>query len=82
MNRFKTAIDIQNAINPVAVAGVFHDMTVEALHENRGMDHIKKDPAVRLVLYKLMDMFQAEGADFSEDYRLCRERAVEEESDA
>ena len=33
-NRFKTALDIQDACNLTAVAGAFHKMCLEVLHES------------------------------------------------
>lgn len=80
MNRFQEAIDIQNACNPVAVAGVLREQMVSVMKEKQSTAAIREDAAVRLILYKLMDMFyeHPEPGDFSVAYQRCQQEVVEE----
>ena len=77
MNRFKEAIDIQNASNPVAVAGVLREQMVSVMKEKQSTAAIREDTAVKLILYKLMEMFHEYPSDdnFSRAYQSCREEA-------
>lgn len=80
MNRYQEAIDIQDACNPVAVAGVLQKQMVSVLRERQSTAAIREDAAVRLLLYKLMDMFyeHPEPGDFSVAYQRCQQEAAEE----
>lgn len=56
----QTAIDIQDACNPSAVA-LFYVRVVDSLrndHNIRGTDEIRKHPAVVLTAHKLADLSQ------------------------
>lgn len=44
---------IDGACNPVAVAGCIHRHSWEMLEAGAGTDTIKKDPAIRLMVYQL-----------------------------
>jgi len=77
MNRFQEAIDIQNACNPVAVAGVLHEQMMTVLREKQSSTAIMEDNAVKLILYKLMAMCHEFPSDdnFPRAYQSCREEA-------
>lgn len=80
MNRFQEAIDIQNAVNPVAIAGVLHKQMLEVQRENQSTATILEDDAVKMVLYKLMGMCHEFPLDdrYAEAYHRCRIEAEKE----
>jgi hypothetical protein len=55
-NRFKTALDIQDACNLTALAGVFHKMCLEVLHESQSTIQVTKDPAIIIMVDKINDL--------------------------
>jgi hypothetical protein len=55
-NRFKTALDIQDACNLTAVVGVLHKMCLEVLHESQSTIQVTKDPAIIIMVDKINDL--------------------------
>lgn len=78
-NRFKTALDIQDACNLTAVAGVFHKMCLEVLREkNHGTDAPTKDPAILWVLDKMNDLCGRPASEtMSKSYDVCLTKSKE-----
>jgi hypothetical protein len=73
-NRYKTALEIQDACNLTAVAGVLHKVCLEVLHESESTDAVTKDPAVILIVDKIHDMCgRLEGQEFSKAFIACSE---------
>lgn len=48
---------IDGACNPVAIADAIHEHSLEMLSEGEGMDGIRGDPALRLMVYQLAHLF-------------------------
>ena len=80
MNRFKEALDLQNACN---ISGVVRDLgriidNVFRSPDYTGTNSIIFDPAVRMVVHKLADMCQLLGQPFTDYTRMhdaCVKRA-------
>jgi hypothetical protein len=69
MNRFKTALDIQDACNLTAVAGVLHNVCLEVLHESKSTEAVTRDPAVIWIVDKIYDLVhRPEGEVLSQAY--------------
>lgn len=84
MNRFQEAIDIQDACNPVAVAGVLHKQMVSVLQERQSTGSVLRDDAVKLILFKLMDMCPGLSVDstyYALAYRSCQIEAKQKGTD-
>jgi hypothetical protein len=87
MNRFKDAIDIQNACN---ISGVARHLvaTIDDVFNSPdyyGTTSLALDPAVRLVVHKLADMCGVLDQPFSEYARMyvsCEDRAKQTASPA
>lgn len=82
-NRFKTALDIQDACNLTALAGVFHKMCLEVLHESKSTIEVTKDPAVIIMVDKINDLlgrpdFDAVGKAYDECHKKSQEAIVME----
>lgn len=82
-NRFKTALDIQDACNLTAVVGTLHQMCLEALHESQSTIQVTKDPAVIIVVDKINDLlgrldFYAVGKAWEECHKKTQEAIVME----
>ena len=75
MNRFKTALQIQDACNVIAVSGALHQACLEARSEGLGSDAIERDGAVVLILDKLASMIDRE--EFKSAYDICVARQNE-----
>lgn len=82
-NRFKVAIEIQDACNPSGVARELVRVIKDAMDdpECTGTDWVRQDPAVRLVVNKLMDLTRADAGDlwsvtYHEADRRGREKAL------
>lgn len=74
-NRFKTALDIQDASNPTAVVyeliAAINELRDEPTFE--GKRHIERDPATRLIAYKLADLMNSfEINEHIDEYDLLR----------
>jgi hypothetical protein len=71
-NRYKTALEIQDACNLTAVVGVLHRICLEVLHEGKGTASVCKDPAVRMIVDKVYDLAgRVEGKEYTEAYLAC-----------
>jgi len=71
-NRFKTALEIQDACNLTAVAGIFHKTCLEILDETHSTVEVTKDPAVIWMVDKIHDMVhRPEGEELTKAYNLC-----------
>lgn len=70
-NRFKTALDIQDASNAVAVAGVVHQMLKETLDP--------QDAAVKLAIHQLCALTIGEHFqwDYSTAYQECERLSMQ-----
>ena len=82
-NRYKTALDIQDACNLTAVAGMFHRMCLEVLEETGSTMAVARDPAILWMLDKMCDLTgRPDGREMDRAYLQCHERAepVKEES--
>ena len=55
-NRYREAIDVQDACNPSGVALSLHKMCCVVSREGNGTDGVRRDPAVRLFVAKLADL--------------------------
>jgi hypothetical protein len=82
-NRFKTALDIQDACNLTAVVGTFHKMCLEVLHESQSTVQVTKDPAIIIMVDKINDLlgrpdFDAVGKAWEECYKKSQEAIVME----
>ena len=55
MNRFKTALAIQNAGNPRAIARALVDAFDASANDGAGTAEQWRDPAARLILFALME---------------------------
>ena len=75
MNRFKTALQIQDACNVIAVAGALHQACLEARSEGLGSDAIECDGAVVLILDKLLSMIDR--TDYISAHEMCVARQNE-----
>ena len=65
-NRFDDAYFINNgACNPVAVSGTIHKHCLEMLRSGSGMDSIRCDPAMRLMVHQLAYLFNVGEFDSS-----------------
>jgi len=63
-NRFDDAVFIQNgACNPVAISGTIHKHCLEMLHSGMGMDTIRQDAAMRLMVHQLAFLFRIDFFD-------------------
>jgi hypothetical protein len=58
VSRFQMALDIQDAVNPSGVAHAFLDicLILRSQPSFEGTEALKRDPALRLISYKLADM--------------------------
>lgn len=75
-NRFKTALEIQDACNLTAVAGVFHKMCLEVLEETHSTAAVAHDSAILWMLDKMCDLTgRPEFAEMDRAYLICHERA-------
>ena len=78
-NRYKRALEIQDACNLTAVAGVFHEICLEVLREGRGTDSVCKDPAVLMVLDKMNDLVgRPDVAEYNKIYCACDDLSKKE----
>jgi hypothetical protein len=75
-NRFKTALDIQDACNLTAVAGVFHKMCLEVLEETHSTKAVAQDPAILWMLDKMCDLTgRPDCVEMDRAYLQCHERS-------
>ena len=77
-NRYKLALEIQDACNITALAGLFHKVCLEVPHEDSctGTAKVCKDPAVILIVDKLHDMVgRLEGKEYTAIYLACCHQA-------
>lgn len=77
-NRFQVALDIQNACNPAGVARELVKIILDAQNDpaSTGTMWVRKDPAVRLVIDKLLDLSGRPGfSDIMDDFETCEHRA-------
>lgn len=76
MNRFKLALEVQDACNITAVAALFHSVCQEVLHETRDTAAVAKDPAVLWILDKMNDLTgRPETVEMDRAYLICHERS-------
>lgn len=77
-NRYEEAITCQDAVNPSGVARVFTEQCAAFMRspDYTGTDSVKRDPALRLIAYKLADLMGLHGMDV--DDCLARMHAEEE----
>ena len=81
-NRFKTALEIQDACNLTAVAGLFHKMCLEVLHETNSTEAVAHDSAILWMLDKMCDLTgRPESEEMTKAYLICHDRSegVQEE---
>lgn len=72
--RNNDAIHISNgACNPVAVASAIHRHASEILAEGNGMDPIRDDPAMRLMVHQLAFLMKTSELEDLSVYRELRE---------
>ena len=75
-NRYKTALDIQDACNLTAVAGEFHRRCLEVLHETGSTEAVAKDSAIIWILDKMCDLTgRPDHQEMDRAYLQCHERA-------
>ena len=74
-DRFKIAVDIQNACNPSGVAHELVRVVQDAMHDPacKGTAWVCADPAVVAVIDKLQSLMRL---DAFQAHRLCSERAA------
>lgn len=73
-NRFRLALDIQDAGNLKALARAFVEVVDDAMAETQSTTATWSDPAVRLFVSKFESLCQAE-PNFGEAYNQCHERS-------
>ena len=73
MNRFKTALDIQDACNLTAVAGELHRMCLAVLKDKGSTKAVAEDSAIVLMVDKIHDLV-GRGENFSKAYDECDRR--------
>lgn len=61
------------ACNPVAVAGTIHRHSQAMLQEGTGMTAIRKDPALRLMVYQLAHLYDVLHFSFDEFNKLMEQ---------
>ena len=82
MNRFKDAIQVQDACNLCGVAQAFVKICKEVLHETSQTDAVRRDPAVILFMDKMWDMVhRPDFDDFHVAYNKCEELQDEKETE-
>ena len=82
MNRFKDAIQVQDACNLCGVAQAFARICKEVLHEKVGTDAVRRDPAVILFMDKMWDMVgRPEFDDYHKAHNKCEELQYEEKTE-
>ena len=75
-NRYKTALDIQDACNLTAVAGEFHRRCLEVLKETGSTEAVAKDPAILWILDKMCDLTgRPDYQEMDRAYLQCHEKA-------
>ena len=71
IGRLKTAYQVQDACNPVAICGLLQRMASEITQET-GMSAIKHDQGFLAVLDKLLDLLERPGpGDLDNALRVC-----------
>ena len=58
MNRYKDALQVQNACNLCGVAQAFAKMCKDVLEETKSTAAVAEDPAIMLFLDKMWDMIE------------------------
>jgi hypothetical protein len=84
-SRFRDALAIVNpgACNPSGVALSIADACGEMrAHENADTNHVRQDPAIRLMVYQLAHLFGVAGSQYDlvhymADEAACKERLAE-----
>lgn len=76
MNRFKVALEIQDACNLRAIARQFVKVVDAAMAETKNTSRTWADPAVVLMVNKL-DSLSCSRHHFADAYRICQERSNE-----
>ncbi len=74
MNRFKLALDVQDAGNMRAIARSFVDVCDDAMEDLKSTTAVWSDPAVVLFVNKLESLSRSE-QEFSKAYAACQELA-------
>jgi len=78
-NRYQKALQVQDACNLTAVAGLFHEVCLEVLREGRGTDAPCKDPAVLMILDKINDLVgRPEDAEYNKAFCDCEDLSKKE----
>lgn len=81
MNIYQEAIDVQNAVNLTAVASLLHRVGSQLSREGRGTDEIRRNPAVTLIVDKLLDLNgRPEGMEFNKAFDECEKLSKEVEN--
>ena len=82
-NIYQTAMELQDACNPIAVANTLFKVAQALRDKGFGTDAIRKDPAFVLIVDKLADMTgRPEASAYMEVYNKCEELAKEEKDAA
>jgi len=66
----KTALQVQNACNLVAVLGAFHTAALKLSRAGLGTDQIRKHPAIGMFTSKVVSLTNNPDNRFSEIYNL------------
>ena len=78
MNIYQTALELQDACNPIAVANTLFKVAQQLREEGKGTDAIRQDPAFVLIVDKLSDMTgRPEASAYMDVYNKCEELAKE-----
>lgn len=72
-NRFRVAVEIQNAGNMRAIARELVKVVDSAMEELQSTEKVWTDPAVRLVINKLESLARSD-ANYSEAYNQCKDK--------
>jgi hypothetical protein len=82
-NRYKEALDVQDACNPSGVARLFYDLACEFHRspEYTGTDSVRNDPALRLIAYKLCELM-GHCASLSEAFEAAEKACIEKEQES
>lgn len=77
MNVYKTALDLQDGVNMIAISGTLNRVCKQLMSEGLGTDQIRKHPAVTLIIDKMLDLNgRPDAMAFSTAYDECHEKSL------
>lgn len=83
-NRFKDALQSQDASNPGALCRSLAEIQTQMYAEGKGTDEVRADPACRLIAYQIAYLFNTAGLDqldaYAEATHACEQHIDAKES--